>query len=49
MLNNGKTVTLKGPKTKALKTKKGKTIAKVSKTTYEVSHDKLIGRDQPPP
>ncbi|KAI8331338.1 hypothetical protein BC941DRAFT_438898 [Chlamydoabsidia padenii] len=35
MLNNGKVVTLKGPKTKALKTKKGKTIAKVSKTTYE--------------
>ncbi|SAM09126.1 hypothetical protein [Absidia glauca] len=35
MLNNGKTVTLNGPKTKTLKTKNGKTIAKVSKTTYE--------------
>jgi hypothetical protein len=37
MLNDGKVVTLNGPKTKTLKTKKGKKIAKVSKTTYEVS------------
>lgn len=35
MLNDGKVVTLNGPKTKTLKTKKGKKIAKVSKTTYE--------------
>ncbi|CAO3587388.1 unnamed protein product [Absidia cylindrospora] len=32
MLNDGKVVTLNGPKTKTLKTKKGKKIAKVSKT-----------------
>ncbi|KAG1448553.1 hypothetical protein G6F46_004101 [Rhizopus delemar] len=35
MLNDGKIVTLNGKKTKKLKTVKGKTIAKVSKTTYE--------------
>ncbi|EIE77563.1 hypothetical protein RO3G_02267 [Rhizopus delemar RA 99-880] len=35
MLNDGKTVTLNGPKTKKLKTVKGKTISKVSKTTFE--------------
>ncbi|KAG0747205.1 hypothetical protein G6F16_001570 [Rhizopus arrhizus] len=35
MLNDGKTVTLNGPKTKELKTVKGKTISKVSKTTFE--------------
>ncbi|KAI9311088.1 hypothetical protein BX666DRAFT_1842318, partial [Dichotomocladium elegans] len=35
MTNDGDSVTLSGPKTKTLKTKSGKTIAKVSKTTYE--------------
>lgn len=35
MLNDGKTVTLTGSKSKTLKTDSGKTIAKVSKTTYE--------------
>lgn len=35
MLNDGEIVTLNGKKTKKLKTVKGKTIAKVSKTTYE--------------
>lgn len=37
MLNDGKSVTLTGSKVKNLKTKNGKTIAKVSKVTYEVS------------
>ena len=37
MLNDGKTVTLTGSKTSTLKTKNGKTIAKVSKVTYEVN------------
>jgi hypothetical protein len=37
MLNDGKIVTLSGLKSKTLKTKNGKTIAKVSKTTYEVN------------
>lgn len=37
MLNNGKIVTLTGTKNKSLKTDSGSTIAKVSKTTYEVS------------
>ncbi|KAI7900412.1 uncharacterized protein BX663DRAFT_419062, partial [Cokeromyces recurvatus] len=35
MTNNGKRVTLNGPKTKSLKDEDGKTIAKVSKSTYE--------------
>lgn len=35
MLNDGKTVTLTGSKSKTLKTDSGSTIAKVSKTTYE--------------
>ncbi|CEP19697.1 hypothetical protein [Parasitella parasitica] len=35
MTNNGKSITLSGAKTKALKDHKGKTIAKVSKTTYD--------------
>ncbi|KAI8073821.1 hypothetical protein BC940DRAFT_289265 [Gongronella butleri] len=35
MLNNGKTVHLDGKKTKTLKSDSGKTIAKVSKYTYE--------------
>ncbi|ORZ01800.1 hypothetical protein BCR43DRAFT_522576 [Syncephalastrum racemosum] len=35
MLNDGKVVTLKGSKNKALKDNHGKTIAKVSKVTYE--------------
>ncbi|KAI8350630.1 hypothetical protein EDC96DRAFT_519449 [Choanephora cucurbitarum] len=35
MLNDGQLVTLSGPKTKALKTVNGKTIAKVSQKTYE--------------
>ncbi|KAI9321441.1 hypothetical protein BX666DRAFT_1851034 [Dichotomocladium elegans] len=35
MANNGKIVHLTGPKSKALKTTAGKTISKVSKTTYE--------------
>lgn len=38
MLNNGQSVTLTGSKVKQLKTKNGKTIAKVSKVTYEVSN-----------
>lgn len=37
MLNNGQIVTLTGAKNKALKTTSGSTIAKVSKTTYEVN------------
>lgn len=37
MTNDGDSVTLSGSKTKKLKTKSGKTIAKVSKTTYDVS------------
>lgn len=37
MNNDGDSVTLTGSKTKELKTKSGKTIAKVSKTTYDVS------------
>lgn len=37
MLNNGKIVTLTGTKNKSLKSDSGSTIAKVSKTTYEVS------------
>lgn len=36
MLNDGKIVTLNGSKTKSLKTTSGSSIAKVSKTTYEV-------------
>lgn len=35
MNNNGKSVTLSGSKSKSLKDRKGKTIAKVSKTTFE--------------
>ncbi|CEP19698.1 hypothetical protein [Parasitella parasitica] len=35
MNNDGKSVTLSGSKTKTLKDRKGKTIAKVSKTTFE--------------
>ncbi|KAI8331675.1 hypothetical protein BC941DRAFT_456023 [Chlamydoabsidia padenii] len=35
MLNNGKTVTLNGPKTESLDDSKGKSIAKVAETTYE--------------
>lgn len=35
MNNNGKEVSLSGSKTKTLKNRKGKTIAKVSKSTYE--------------
>ncbi|CDH59144.1 hypothetical protein RO3G_14128 [Lichtheimia corymbifera JMRC:FSU:9682] len=35
MTNDGDSVTLSGSKTKKLKTKSGKTIAKVSKTTYD--------------
>ncbi|KAI8644282.1 hypothetical protein BD408DRAFT_430697 [Parasitella parasitica] len=35
MTNNGKTVTLTGAKTRTLKDRKGRTIAKVSKITYE--------------
>ncbi|KAK4510542.1 ethionine resistance protein [Mucor velutinosus] len=35
MLNDGKIVTLTGPKNKALKSDSGSTIAKVSKTTYD--------------
>ncbi|KAI9303249.1 hypothetical protein BJ944DRAFT_241620 [Cunninghamella echinulata] len=35
MSNNGKEVTLSGSKSKTLKDNKGRTIAKVSKTTYE--------------
>ena len=37
MLNNGKTVTLTGSKNTNLKSDSGSTIAKVSKTTYEVN------------
>jgi hypothetical protein len=37
MLNDGKIVSLTGTKNRSLKTVSGKTIAKVSKTTYEVS------------
>lgn len=37
MTNDGDSVTLTGSKTKELKTKSGKTIAKVSETTYDVS------------
>lgn len=36
MLNNGKTIQLTGPKTKTLVDSRGQSIAKVSKTTYEV-------------
>ncbi|ORX52487.1 hypothetical protein DM01DRAFT_1336861 [Hesseltinella vesiculosa] len=35
MLNNGQVVSLNGPKTQQLKSDNGKTIAKVSKYTYE--------------
>lgn len=35
MLNDGDPISLTGPKTKALKTQNGKTIAKVSKSTYD--------------
>lgn len=37
MTNDGKSVTLDGPKQSTLKTKNGQTIAKVSKVTYEVN------------
>lgn len=35
MTNNGKTITLSGSRSKSLKDRNGKTIAKVSKNTYE--------------
>lgn len=42
MLNDGKVVTLNGSKNKALKDDNGKTIAKVSKVTYDVSFTDCI-------
>lgn len=43
MLNDGQVVTLSGSKTSTLKTTSGSTIAKVSKTTYEVNNNKNQG------
>lgn len=42
MTNDGDSVTLSGPKTKKLKTKDGKTIAKVSEETLEVKFARKI-------
>lgn len=41
MLNNGKIVSLTGPKSSTLKTTSGSTIAKVAKTTYEVKRETI--------